>query len=88
MARVDADGMYTPEIVDLDGHTIVFDRQRGLQVMRIKGLVVLPIGAEVELVDPNVNAVVKGVRLLAAAGTSPACVCLDVEVPETYWNHG
>ncbi len=88
MARVDENGMYTPDIVELDGDTVVFDRERQLQVMRIRGLVVLPIGAEVELIDANVNAIVKGVRLLAAAGTVPARVCLEVEVPEEYWNHG
>jgi hypothetical protein len=60
--------------------------------MRVEGVVILPIGAEIELVDPNVKARVVGVRLLAGFPPRddregrPAHVCLDVEVPEEYWS--
>jgi hypothetical protein len=76
----------------LGGETLVFDRKRNMQVFRLDGAVVLPIGAEVELVEPNVNAKVVGIRLLAGRPATPAdegypmVVCLDVEVPETWWN--
>ena len=69
----------------LRGKTLVFDRERQRQVMWIVGVVVLPIGAEVELMEPNVNAEVVGVRLLAATKSDPAAVCLDVRVPAEYW---
>lgn len=49
----------------LDGMTVIHDRERNRQVMRVQGVVVLPVGAEVELMYPNVKATVIGVRLLA-----------------------
>lgn len=78
-------GEYTPETPLLQDYTVVFDRARNEQVMRIKGVVVLPVGAEVELTDPHVSAIVTGVRLLAGNKTTPVAVCLDVQVPAEYW---
>ncbi len=86
MVKRDANGMDIIPELDLAGTTIVHDRARNMQVMRIRGVVVLPVGAEVELVDPNINAVVIGVRLLAGNENIPVNVCLDVEVPAAYWD--
>ena len=70
----------------LGDYTVVYDRERNRQVMRLRGVVVLPIGAEVELTNPNVDAKVVGVRLLAGSRTGPVHVCLDVSVPKEYWS--
>ena len=80
-----ADIEYHAPVHELRPETFVHDRARDLQVMRIQGIVPLPIGAEIELYDPNVNATVVGVRLLAGSAHVPVVVCLDVEVPEAYW---
>jgi hypothetical protein len=80
-----ADVEYHAPLHDLRPETFVHDRARNLQVMRIQGVVVLPIGAEIELVNSNVTATVVGVRLLAGSDHVPVAVCLDVEVPEAYW---
>jgi hypothetical protein len=78
-------GEYTPGVLDLHDETIVLDRARNEQVMRIRGFAPLPIGAEIELRDPPVSATVIGVRLLAGDARHPAALCLDVEVPASYW---
>ncbi|HZS41960.1 MAG TPA: hypothetical protein VFF06_34255 [Polyangia bacterium] len=61
--------------VKLDHQTLVFDLGKNQQVMWIDGVVTLPVGSVIELTNPNVNAVVERVRLLAGI---PVCVCLDV----------
>ncbi|MBW3634501.1 MAG: hypothetical protein KY456_15900, partial [Chloroflexi bacterium] len=71
--------------LDLRPETFVHDRARNLPVMRIQGVVSLPIGAEIELYSPNVSATVVGVRLLAGSDHVPVALCLDVDVPEAYW---
>ncbi len=83
--ETDEHGGYIVPEPHLGDMTIVHDRERNLQVMRIQGVVVLPVGAEVELSNPNVNAIVTGVRLLAGADEDPVHVCLDVRVPAEYW---
>lgn len=57
----------------------------------IKGVIVAPIGTEVELSDPegedtnmNVTATVVGVRL-AATSVGGVTITLDVAVPEKPW---
>ncbi len=80
-----ADVEYHAPVHELRPETFVHDRARNLQVMRIQGIVPLPIGAEIELYDPNVKATVVGVRLLAGSAHVPVAVCLDVDVPEAYW---
>src|SRR5690348_13622721 len=55
---------YHAPVHDLRPETFVYDRTRNLQIMRIQGVVPLPIGAQIELVAPNVHATVVGVRLL------------------------
>ncbi len=67
----------------LDGVTVIHDRAGNRQVMTAQGVVVLPVGSEVELMNPNVNAKVIGIRLLAG---NTATVCLDVEVPDEWWS--
>jgi hypothetical protein len=76
---------YHAPVHALRPETFVYDRARNLQIMRIQGVVPLPIGAQIELVDPNVHATVVGVRLLAGSDHVPVAVCLDVDVPEAYW---
>jgi hypothetical protein len=60
-------------------------------VLWIKGVIVAPIGTEVELSDPegedtnmNVTATVVGVRL-AATSVGWVTITLDVAVPEKPW---
>ena len=84
-SRLNEDLEYHAPVHQLRPETFVHDRTRNEQVMRIQGVVVLPIGAEIELVNPNVKATVVGVRLLAGSDHVPVAVCLDVDVPEAYW---
>jgi hypothetical protein len=84
-SRLNEDLEYHAPVHELRPETFVHDRARNEQVMRIQGVVVLPIGAEIELVNPNVSATVVGVRLLAGSDHVPVAVCLDVDVPEAYW---
>ncbi len=84
--KKDEQGRYVIPTLQLAGHTIVVDRERQEVVMRIESVLVLPIGAIVELTDPNVDATVVAVRLLAGTTRMPATVCLDVLVPPAYWN--
>ncbi len=86
MPQVDEKGQYVIPELQLSAVTIVHDRARNRQVMRIQGVVVLPVGAEIELTDPNLTATVTGIRLLAGDSFTPAQVCLDVEVPGEYWD--
>ncbi len=85
MPQVDENGGHVVPELQLDAVTIVHDRARDRQVMRIQGSVVLPVGAEIELTDPNLTATVTGIRLLAGDAFTAAHVCLDVEVPGEYW---
>jgi hypothetical protein len=80
--------MSDPEIpvVGLEPRTLVFDRARQREVMWIQGLVPLPVGTEVELLDPNVSARVISIRLLGSVpNITPSVLCLDCEVPPEYW---
>ena len=74
-------------ILALATRTLIFDNKTSQQILWIDGVVVLPIGATVELTKPNLPATVVGVRLLAGLpGGPPAMVCLDVNVPDAWWN--
>lgn len=81
----DEHGSFVPSEYDLAEETVIHDRARNRQIMRLRGRVVLPVGAEIELTDPNVTATVIDVRLLAGGPTWPARVCLDVKVPAEWW---
>lgn len=70
--------MDTP-LFSLAPHTVVFDRKLQVVIMRLHGVVTLPIGADIELVETKSYARVTGVRLLASVGDAPATLCLDVE---------
>jgi hypothetical protein len=85
MVRLNRRGEYVVPSIPLAEYTVVIDRERNRQVMIIRSVIVLPIGAEVELTDPNVNAQVVGIRLSAGDESLPPTVCLDVRVPEEYW---
>ena len=84
--KKDEQGHYVIPTLELAGYTIVVDRERQEVVMRIESVLVLPVGAIVELTDPNVDATVVAVRLLAGNTRMPATVCLDVLVPPAYWD--
>jgi hypothetical protein len=86
MPRLDDDGQPIVPTVGLAGRTLVYDRERDRQVMWINGVLVLPVGAVIELTEPNVHAVVEGARLLAGHSEVAAMVCLDVRVPAEYWS--
>src|SRR3954454_24572359 len=49
---------YHAPVHELRPETFVYDRARNRQIMRIQGVVPLPIGAVIELVTPNVCATV------------------------------
>jgi hypothetical protein len=72
--------------LDLVRATLIYDRARQQPLLRLSGVVVLPVGATVDLPAFAQPATVVGVRLLATAGPagggggSSACVCLDVEL--------
>jgi hypothetical protein len=66
-------------LVSVAPHTLVFNRKENVALMRIHGVVALPIGAEIEIADLKSWARVTGVRLLASVGDAPAMLCLDVE---------
>ncbi len=68
-SRLNEDLEYHAPVHQLRPETFVHDRTRNEQIMRIQGVVVLPIGAEIELVNPHVSATVVGVRLLLGAST-------------------
>lgn len=74
-----------PGALDLHPETIVLDRD-GVEVLRIKGVVLLPIGATVQLSTSTVDVKVIGVRLLCAPEGQPAVLCLEVEVPPPGYN--
>lgn len=61
--------------VGLEPYTVVHDPLANRAIMRIDGHVFMPVGGEIELTNPNVNARVTRVRLLAG---NPAVLCLDV----------
>jgi hypothetical protein len=86
MPRKDENGGYITPKIELDPYTQVVDRARQEVVMRIEAALVLPVGAIIELTEPNVDATVVGVRLLAGNERIPMRVCLDVEVPASYWD--
>ena len=86
MPQRDDDGQFVAPKVQLSERTLVYDKERNLHVMWIQGVVVLPVGATVELTNPNVNAEVIGVRLLPGGTSHPVGVCLDVKVPPAYWD--
>ncbi len=88
MAKRPTDGhrQYVVPTLRLAPYTLIFDRERQRQVMRVRGLLPLPVGAEIELLDPNVSATVIHVRLLAGDSDIPPSLCLDVSVPQEYWD--
>lgn len=70
--------MSVPTIPFDISQTLVFDRENQQQIHRYDHAVFVPIGAEIELVDPNISAYVVGVRVLAGTKDIPAVLCLDV----------
>ncbi len=64
---------------NLGSYTLIHDKDDGRAVMRLNGVVVLPVGAHIELVKPDEYAYMVGVRLLAPdAEDNAVYVCLDV----------
>lgn len=62
----------------VEQRTVIHDLTGNRQVALLDGVVVLPVGSEIELTKPNVNVVVERVRFLAGPR---ATVCLDVRLP-------
>jgi hypothetical protein len=85
MVRIGEDGAWAVEQRALEPRTYIHDRTAGKAIMMIEGVVVLPVGADIELTNPNVTAKVVGVRLLTGNETTPVSVCLDVDVPAEWW---
>jgi hypothetical protein len=83
--QVNVRGAGAPGALDLHPETIFLDRD-GAEVLRIKGVVPLPIGATVQLSAPNGDMKVIGVRLLCAPEAQPAVLYLEVEVPPPGYN--
>ena len=75
------------KIMPVAQYTVVHDVDDNRVLMRIAGVLPLPLGAEIELLSPNINVTVVRVRLLASAGDGqPMTVCLDVKrPPATSW---
>jgi len=63
--------------------TYIHDRNRNWRLFSLKGVLVLPVGSEIELPYGPQSAIVTGVRLLSVSGVHQ--VCLDVEVPQEYY---
>jgi hypothetical protein len=72
----------------LSGETEVYDRERRRPVLRLGGVVVLPVGATVELPASSHDALVVGVRLRRDApdGGEALTVRLEVDIPAAYWD--
>ena len=64
---------------DLGAWTVIHDAEENQAIMQLQGVVLLPIGARVELVEPSRDVYVVGARLLAPSPEDGAVyVCLDV----------
>jgi len=79
------DSVYNPPTLDVEPRTLVLDTKTNQRVLWLKGIVALPVGSVVQLGDPNADATVTGIRLLAGPKDHPAIVVLDVEVPDAWW---
>ncbi|HVC79674.1 MAG TPA: hypothetical protein VNL35_04130 [Chloroflexota bacterium] len=84
MPKTDQYGEYIVPSVALEPYTLIFDRQRQRPVLCLLGVLPLPVGAEIELSDPNLSATVVQVRLVVG-GERGATLHLDVSVPPAYW---
>ena len=71
-SRFDQHGNLQAPQVGLAARTLVYDKLRSSQVMWLDGLVVPPVGATVELTDPNADATVVSIRLVAGDQTTDA----------------
>jgi hypothetical protein len=82
---------YEPPTHPVDGRTLVFDSDRGRQVMFLDGVLPLPPGSVVELfrdrpTPVHGTATVVQVRLCnAVPGVVGAYVTLDCRVSEGWW---
>lgn len=74
----------------LGERTLVFDAENQRQVAWLEGRLVLPVGSEVELFDPDTSshgtATVTGIRLLNGTEEAPHQVCLDCSVDSRWWS--
>lgn len=67
----------------LSGRTLIFNLAEEEQICWLDQVLVLPVGSEIELMEPTVNAKVVRVRLLAGDDRVERTVCLDVSVPKS-----
>jgi hypothetical protein len=73
-----------PEPWTYDVHTIIFDLSRQEPIAFLNAAVWPPVGSVIELVNPDRDAVVIGVRLMLSppgTGTRAAAIVIDVEDP-------
>lgn len=69
----------------LEGRTLFMDKKRGQQIMWVDGYLSLPVGAIVELAEPVADTTVVGVRLLAGSDQKGVTLCVELDVPESFW---
>ena len=81
-----ADGSKTMSIpsVGIEKYTVIFNLSSNKPLLRIDGVLVLPVGSEIELPVPqSKNLRVERVRLLTPASPSEGvAVCLDVRLED------
>jgi len=65
--------------MELGRVTLIYDRARQRSILRLDGVVAVPVGTTLDLPSFPRPATVVGVRLVGGGG-HPVCVCLDVEV--------
>ena len=70
--------------VGIEKYTVIFDLSSNKPLLRIDGVLVLPVGSEIELPVPqSKNLRVERVRLLTPASPSEGvAVCLDVRLED------
>ena len=87
-SKFEDDGWRKIEERKLANQTVVHDLNGNRAIMMINGVVVLPIGAEIQLTHPHISVTVESVRLLAGSLTDldEVVVCLEVRVPEEYYD--
>lgn len=86
-------GMYENGIAPtwtVNGQTRVYDPETNRTVATLQGHMILPVGSEIELYDPDTNshgtATVIKIRLLNGTPSTPNQICLDVEVDDRWWD--
>lgn len=83
--QYDDAGSHVATTIALADKTVIHDEARNLDVMFLDKAITMPVGSIVQLTDPTVDAIVVGNRLLPGDERTPAMLCIDVEVPDVWW---